>query len=53
MAARHTATLMEYAPQYMAELFPAYKALGIQDIPYPAVPEFGSNMKDKHHMENV
>lgn len=52
-ASRHTATLMEYAPKYMAELFPAYKTLGIQDIPYPAVAEYGSNMKDKHHMENV
>lgn len=51
MAARHTAVLMEHAPKYMAELFPAYKALGIQDIPYPAVPEYGPNMKDKHAIQ--
>jgi hypothetical protein len=48
MAAKHTATLMEYAPKYMAALFPAYAALGIQDIPYPASPDMGVNLQEAH-----
>lgn len=50
MAALHTKTLMEYAPKHMAKVFPAYAALGIADIPYPAVPEAGPNMKEKKHV---
>lgn len=45
MAGLHTKALMEYAPKYMASLFPGYQCL--LDIPYPAVPEAGPNMKDK------
>jgi hypothetical protein len=44
-------SIMEYAPKYMATLFPGYAALGIQDIPYPAVPEYGLNMRTKQHLE--
>lgn len=46
MVAKYIATLMEYSPKYMAELFPAYKALGIQNIPYPAVPGWGRSLQD-------
>lgn len=50
MAALHVKALMEYAPKYMAALFPKYAALGIQDIPYPAVPEAGPNLRNKDHV---
>lgn len=51
MAALHVKRLMEYAPKYIGAIFPAYNKLGIQDIPYPAVPEAGPNMKEKKHVE--
>lgn len=51
MAANHTKALMGYAPKYMAQMYPGYAALGIADIPYPAVPEAGPNMGQKHHIE--
>jgi DNA polymerase I-like protein with 3'-5' exonuclease and polymerase domains len=49
--AKHTAALMAYAPIYMADRLPAYSNL--REIPYPAVPEIGPNLKDLHHLEEV
>lgn len=47
--AKHVAALMQYAPIYMADRIPAYECL--RNIPYPAVPEIGPNLKDLHHLE--
>lgn len=49
--AKYTAQLMEYAPKYMAERLPAYRHLS--EIPYPAVPEIGPNLKDLEHLEEA
>jgi len=50
VAGLHTKALMEYAPKYIASIFPEYAKLDIQDTPYPAVPEAGLNMKEKSHL---
>lgn len=49
IAAKGIKYWMEYAPKYMAEIFPRYANLA--DIPYPAVPEIGPNLASQHHME--
>lgn len=51
MAVKQIKALMEYAPKLMAHIFPEYAALGIADIPYPAVPEYGPNMGEKHKVD--
>lgn len=50
LAAAKTKELMELAPKVMAQRYPGYAALKIDEVPYPAVPEAGQNLAVKTHI---
>ena len=50
MAASEMKAIMESAPQVMTQRYPMYAALGIDKVPYPAVPEAGDNLANKTHI---
>lgn len=48
-AGKAVAQIMAETPKYMAEIMPKYLQWGYDTTPFPAVPEFGTNMYSKEH----